>query len=145
MLVRNLGSTLWKSESVNCRFSKCCFTIAAKKLTKKAFKTTVRWNGFCNYCKNTLHLARKRTQKHYKHDCFGELFCSHVGQDGSVELEKLKNDSRWGQRRKINSKNLGPAFSLCRRAGLDDASVRAQFFSQVHPPLRIELNKDSKL
>ena len=33
-----------------------------------------------------------------------------------------------GQRRKINPKSLGPAFSLCRRAGIDAALVKADFF-----------------
>ena len=37
----------------------------------------------------------------------------------SAELEKLEKCSRWGQRRKINPKSLGPAFSLCRHAGID--------------------------
>ena len=32
-----------------------------------------------------------------------------------------------GQRRKINPKSLGPAFSLCRRAGIDAAFVKRNF------------------
>ena len=44
------------------------------------------WRQFiCNYYKNTLHSekkTRKRPQKHYKNNCFGELFCNDVGQDG---------------------------------------------------------------
>ena len=33
-----------------------------------------------------------------------------------------------GQHRKINPKSLGPAFSLCRRAGIDAALAKADFF-----------------
>ena len=41
------------------------------------------------------------------------------------ELEKSIRDGG-GQRRKINPESLGPTFSLCRRAGIDAASVKAQ-------------------
>ena len=43
-----------------------------------------------------------------------------------------------GQRRKINPKSLGPAFSLCRRAGIDAALVKAQFLFAGAPPPPIE-------
>ena len=55
-----------------------------------------------------------------------------------------KNIRDGGQHRKINPKSLGPAFSLCRRAGIDAALAKADFFSQVHPPSKIKLNKKFK-
>ena len=39
-----------------------------------------------------------------------------------------KNIRDGGQHRKINPKSLGPAFSLCRRAGIDAALAKADFF-----------------
>ena len=46
---------------------------------------------------------------------------------------------------KNESKSLVPAFSLCRRAGIDTALVKAQFsFSQVHPPSKIEIEQENQ-
>ena len=59
---------------------------------------------------------------------------------GGAELEKLEIYSRWGQRRKVNQKSLGPVFSLCCRAGIDAALVRAQFW-RVHPPSKTKWYK----
>ena len=42
--------------------------------------------------------------------------------------------SMWGQRRKINPKSLGPAFSFCCLAGIDAALVRAQFSFRRRTP-----------
>ena len=53
----------------------------------------------------------------------------------SAELEELENSRDGGQRRKKYPKSLGPAFSLCRRAGMDVA--KAQFsFRRCPPPRR---------
>ena len=66
------------------------------------------------------------------------------------ELENWKNIRDGGQGRKTNPKSLGATFSLCCRAGIDAALVKAQMFffllflSQVHPPSRIKLNKEFK-
>ena len=52
------------------------------------------------------------------------------------ELAKLKKIFKMrGQRRKINPKSLGSAFSLCRRAGIDAALVKADFFFAGAPPI----------
>ena len=42
---------------------------------------------------------------------------------------------RWGQRRKTNPKRLGSVFSLCCRAGIDAALVKADFFSAGVPTI----------
>ena len=41
-------------------------------------------------------------------------------------MEKNLRDG--GQHRKINPKNLGPAFSFCRHAGIDASLANADFF-----------------
>ena len=44
----------------------------------------------------------------------------------SSKIERTIQDG--GQRRKINPRRLGPLSSLCRRAGIDAALVRARLF-----------------
>ena len=48
-------------------------TIGTKIISKKD-KINYGSNEFCNYCKSTLHVARKGSQKHCKNNCFRELF-----------------------------------------------------------------------
>ena len=56
-----------------------------------------------------------------------------------------KNIQDGGQRRKINPKSLGSVFSLCcRRAGIDAALVKADFFFAGVPTIEIKLNKKIK-
>ena len=45
-----------------------------------------------------------------------------------LSSKNWKNLRDGGQRRKINPKSLGPAFSLCRHAGIDAALAKADFF-----------------
>ena len=45
-----------------------------------------------------------------------------------LSSKNWKNIRDGGQHRKINPKSLGPAFSLCRRAGIDAALAKADFF-----------------
>ena len=58
-------------------------TITAKIITKNnSLQNHFRGNHFCNYYKALciqLDRTRKRAQKHYKNNCFRELFCNHVG------------------------------------------------------------------
>ena len=61
---------------------------------------------------------------------------------GSKNWKKVIRDG--GQRRKTNPKSLGSAFSLCRRAGIDAALVKADSFAQAHPPSKIKLNRKFK-
>ena len=52
---------------------------------QNCYKTSFQkcfFHSFCNYYKNTLHLARKRSQKYCKNNCFRELFCNRFLQDG---------------------------------------------------------------
>ena len=62
--------------------------VAAKIITNNLFaKIIFRGNRFgVMYYKNTLHSAKKqareRPQKHYKNNCFREVFCNNFGQDG---------------------------------------------------------------
>ena len=60
-------------------------TTSAAIITKKCFTRIIcRGNLFCNYCKNTLHVARKWSHRDCKNTCFRELFCTHCGQDGAL-------------------------------------------------------------
>ena len=61
-----------------------------------------------------------------------------------LSSKNWKNIQNGGQRRKINPKSLGSRFSLCYRAGIDAALVKADFFPQVHPPSKIKSNKKFK-
>ena len=61
----------------------------------------------------------------------------------SVLSSKIgKNIRDGGQRRIINPKSLGSAFLLCRRAGIDAALVKTDFFFAGAPP--IENQKSSQ-
>ena len=63
-----------------------------------------------------------------------------------VCISKPKWENIRGQRRKIYPKSIGPAFSLCCRAGRDAAWVirKAQIsFCRCIPPSKIKLNKNS--
>ena len=60
---------------------------------------------------------------------------------GLVLSSKIgKNIRDGGQHQKVNPKGLGPAFSLCRRAGIDAALGKADFFFTSAPTIenRIE-------
>ena len=63
----------------------------------------------------------------------------------SAELEKLENNIRdGGQCRKINPKSLGPAFSLCRRAGIDAALAKADFFFASAPTIENKIEQKTQ-
>ena len=52
-----------------------------------------------------------------------------------------KNTRDGGHRRKINPKSLGQAFSLCRRAGIDAALVRAHFLFAGAPTIENKIEQ----
>ena len=45
------------------------------------------------------------------------------------------------QRRKTNPKSLGPAFSRCRRAGIDAALAKADFFFAGAPTIENKIEQ----
>ena len=55
-----------------------------------------------------------------------------------------KKYSRWGELRKINPKCLGPAFSLCRRAGIDAALAKADFFFAGAPTIENKIEQKTQ-
>ena len=52
-----------------------------------------------------------------------------------------KNIRDGGQLQKTNPKSLGPAFSLCRRAGIDAALAKADFFFAGAPTIRNKIEQ----
>ena len=87
--------------------------------------------------------SQKKKAKEYKKNKGKESECvrCHLASAALVLSSKSwKNIRDGGQRRKINPNNLGPAFSLCRRARIDAALVKAQFFFAGATPIehRIE-------
>ena len=58
-------------------------TITAKIITKTYLQIQcLEAMKFVTTTKRSSFLARKRSQKYYKNNCFKELFCNHFGQDG---------------------------------------------------------------
>ena len=65
--------------------------------------------------------------------------------NGKKQQKKLKNKGEnkrdGGQRRKIDPKNLGPAFSLCCRVGIDAALVKAQYSFREWTPIKNKIEQ----
>ena len=60
----------------------------------------------------------------------------------SAELKNLKKISEMGGSvEKTNAKSLGPAFSLCRRAGIDAALAKADFFFAGAPTIENKIEQ----
>ena len=49
-----------------------------------------------------------------------------------------------GQRRKTNPKSLGPAFSLCRRAGIDASLAKPDFFYAGAPTIENKIERKTQ-
>ena len=58
-----------------------------------------------------------------------------------LSSKNWKNIRDGGQHRKINPKGLGPAFSLCCRAGRDAALVKADFFFAGAPTIENKIEQ----
>ena len=58
-----------------------------------------------------------------------------------LSSKNWKNIQDGGQRRKINTKSLGSRFSLCYRAGIDAALVKADFFFAGAPTIENKIEQ----
>ena len=58
-----------------------------------------------------------------------------------LSSKNWKKYSRWARRRKINPKSLGSVFSLCCRAGMDAALVKADFFFTGVPTIENKIEQ----
>ena len=61
--------------------------------------------------------------------------------NAALVLSSKKNFQDGGQRRIINPKRFGSAFSLCRSAGIDGTLVKADFFSERAPPIENKIKQ----
>ena len=58
-----------------------------------------------------------------------------------LSSKNWKKYSRWGAASKINPKSLGPAFPLCRCAGIDVALAKADFFFAGAPTIENKIEQ----
>ena len=61
-----------------------------------------------------------------------------------LSSKNWKNIRGRGQRRKINPKTLGPAFSLCHRAGIDAAFAKVDFLFVGAPTIEKKIEQKNQ-